>query len=596
MFTTDAVIPASRQLERTTVSTNDDSHAPLMVRRHEYESFLTDQPSDESSSTILLSSSVELASSSFLDGAASLMLERHEMKSPWQLQEENREPEEHGLTCALCSYCNCFPVVQDPILKFCEHENPIEDKANPGNIITGSPPMMRSTVISHFDSSERMYGSLPLSSKHVLNANTNQSNIQQQHLQQPVLISFSSSSAFCDSHLSKRSSSMFLLHTANSKEQNPVSATFAVANGTKNGTAVLSKHGPHETMVTELLQDFFFGGKLIPSPENHNITYSIGRHITDNNTTASSNPDTSCCDTSETKSKDNKAGFLAPASPTTVMETCLGEGGAEQLALVNPNTGSYGAMAQPPSQLSKQPPAPQQIQRRTIFKRNSLPFYPNDAHAGYQPRSPLERQRSSSLSSLPTSVTTKINNMHHSHYTQALCHGKMPAKPALKRSASLGKVQRAQQQQKQAPPQQRHSRGRRGRVSFSTLEFREYDIALSDHPGCSYGPPIQLGWDYGDEATVVALEDYEKFRTPRRSGHQLVLSVYDRRFSLQTAGYSKADLQRAVQEVERVKRQRSSTKSIDKLLLIGRELAQNCCQWIQGIFCGAQHQLNGRSS
>jgi hypothetical protein len=29
-------------------------------------------------------------------------------------------------------------------------------------------------------------------------------------------------------------------------------------------------------------------------------------------------------------------------------------------------------------------------------------------------------------------------------------------------------------------------------VSFATLEFREYDIILGDHPDCSEGPPVSI--------------------------------------------------------------------------------------------------------
>lgn len=96
-------------------------------------------------------------------------------------------------------------------------------------------------------------------------------------------------------------------------------------------------------------------------------------------------------------------------------------------------------------------------------------------------------------------------------------------------------------------------------VSFTNLEIREYTIALSDHPGCSYGPPIQLGWDYQDRQSVE-VDEYEKHRPPRRSPHQLVLSYNVRRYLLlKRAGYSKSELQHAMKEVERVKRGRMVT-------------------------------------
>jgi hypothetical protein len=76
-------------------------------------------------------------------------------------------------------------------------------------------------------------------------------------------------------------------------------------------------------------------------------------------------------------------------------------------------------------------------------------------------------------------------------------------------------------------------------VSFSNLEIREYDVAISDHPSCSFGPPVQLSWEYKQKG-AVPVESYEQSRSPRRKRHDLVLSYYDRRFLLiKQAGYSR---------------------------------------------------------
>ena len=84
-------------------------------------------------------------------------------------------------------------------------------------------------------------------------------------------------------------------------------------------------------------------------------------------------------------------------------------------------------------------------------------------------------------------------------------------------------------------------------------------MALSDHPSCSYGPPVQLSWDY-QEKDVVALESYEESRQPRRDVEDLLLSYYDRRHMLlKQAGCSKREVKAAVKEVERVKRERMIT-------------------------------------
>lgn len=96
-------------------------------------------------------------------------------------------------------------------------------------------------------------------------------------------------------------------------------------------------------------------------------------------------------------------------------------------------------------------------------------------------------------------------------------------------------------------------------VSFGKLETREYSIALSDHPSCSYGPPISLGWDFRDRE-AVELEQYEEERLPRRTMHQMLLSYNVRRYLLlKRAGYTHNELEQAMNEVDRVKRQRLVT-------------------------------------
>jgi hypothetical protein len=121
-------------------------------------------------------------------------------------------------------------------------------------------------------------------------------------------------------------------------------------------------------------------------------------------------------------------------------------------------------------------------------------------------------------------------------------------KPSLKKISSIGKF-----------PRQRSDDSLKPTVSFSNLQIREYNVAISDHPSCSYGPPVQLSWDYQKEKDIP-LDSYEESREPRREVQELVLSYYDRRFLLLIqAGYSKKEVKEAMKEVERVKRERLVT-------------------------------------
>jgi hypothetical protein len=121
-------------------------------------------------------------------------------------------------------------------------------------------------------------------------------------------------------------------------------------------------------------------------------------------------------------------------------------------------------------------------------------------------------------------------------------------KPSLKKISSIGKF-----------PRQRSDDSLKPTVSFSNLQIREYNVAISDHPSCSFGPPVQLSWDYQKEKDIP-LDSYEESREPRREVRELALSYYDRRFLLLIqAGYSKKEVKEAMKEVERVKRERLVT-------------------------------------
>ena len=95
-------------------------------------------------------------------------------------------------------------------------------------------------------------------------------------------------------------------------------------------------------------------------------------------------------------------------------------------------------------------------------------------------------------------------------------------------------------------------------VSFSNLEIREYNIALSDHPDCSYGPPIQLGWEYCEQ-DPVSVDVYEENRSPRR--RNLVHDAFRRSALLNEAGYTEEELQLAMEDVQRVKQERLRVKT-----------------------------------
>ena len=97
-------------------------------------------------------------------------------------------------------------------------------------------------------------------------------------------------------------------------------------------------------------------------------------------------------------------------------------------------------------------------------------------------------------------------------------------------------------------------------VSFSDVRIRDYDVTIGDHPDCSIGPPISLGWDFNQRPSM-SLEQYEICRRPRRTRKQLVLNYYQRMHILeQSALFSKEDIKLAVKNVKKVKLQRKCTR------------------------------------
>jgi len=66
------------------------------------------------------------------------------------------------------------------------------------------------------------------------------------------------------------------------------------------------------------------------------------------------------------------------------------------------------------------------------------------------------------------------------------------------------------------------------RVSFAVLQIREYNQVLGDHPCCSSGPPISLGWDHVNTRRVD-INEYERTRSPRRTRRELKMRSEERR-------------------------------------------------------------------
>mmetsp|Transcript_6524 Transcript_6524/g.9482 ORF Transcript_6524/g.9482 Transcript_6524/m.9482 type:complete len:205 (+) Transcript_6524:106-720(+) len=94
------------------------------------------------------------------------------------------------------------------------------------------------------------------------------------------------------------------------------------------------------------------------------------------------------------------------------------------------------------------------------------------------------------------------------------------------------------------------------RVTFDTLEIRNYYIILGDHPECPCGPPLSLGWHFS-QGEIIPLEQYESTHSDRRTLNQLRIPSQKRNHILTCfSGHTDIEIQEVITEINRVKKQR----------------------------------------
>jgi hypothetical protein len=99
-------------------------------------------------------------------------------------------------------------------------------------------------------------------------------------------------------------------------------------------------------------------------------------------------------------------------------------------------------------------------------------------------------------------------------------------------------------------------------VSFTSLEIRSYPITLGDAP-TSNGPPVSLDWEHDPQSTEThEIDSYEQHRTnTRRSKHEMIMPPSYRKYLLmREAGFSRVEIQRAVEEARRMSKKREATR------------------------------------
>jgi len=74
-------------------------------------------------------------------------------------------------------------------------------------------------------------------------------------------------------------------------------------------------------------------------------------------------------------------------------------------------------------------------------------------------------------------------------------------------------------------------------VSFSTVNIREHQVIVGDHPFAAGSLPLSLGWAHAEHSRVVDVDTYETVRSShRRCLSDIQLSFHDRKTILKTVG------------------------------------------------------------
>jgi hypothetical protein len=178
----------------------------------------------------------------------------------------------------------------------------------------------------------------------------------------------------------------------------------------------------------------------------------------------------------------------------------------------------------------------------------------NSTNARQSTRPTMSRDQSEP--SLPDTRFHRLN--HRSMSLPAYKPATLPRKSSLKKLSSFT--------ESTTTATTNNTRHLHRSVSFGTLQARVYNLALSDHPSCSVGPPIQLGWEY-EQDDPVCLHEYENNKSPARSP-QVLNSKLRQHLLVKRAKCTRQEIMAALREVDRVKRQRAATNimlPIDRL-------------------------------
>lgn len=100
------------------------------------------------------------------------------------------------------------------------------------------------------------------------------------------------------------------------------------------------------------------------------------------------------------------------------------------------------------------------------------------------------------------------------------------------------------------------------RVVFGSIQVREYERIVGDHPDTRIGVPLTIGWGYVERKSVP-IEKYEGDRVPK--GNLRMSSITRKNILHNVFGIPEEELRAAEKEVQMIKKGRERTNKQSKL-------------------------------
>ena len=99
-------------------------------------------------------------------------------------------------------------------------------------------------------------------------------------------------------------------------------------------------------------------------------------------------------------------------------------------------------------------------------------------------------------------------------------------------------------------------------VSFGSIQVREYNRIVGDHPDVQVGPPLSLSWEYTSKEPV-SVDEYETTRPQRRANLRLS-SITRKNLLHEVFEIPEEEIRQAEKEVQRIQKRRLQTNKQGK--------------------------------